>query len=84
MPAICPHCGLASRTTDDTDELEGELEQLRAEVVLLRANLRTAAVVIDLAYGLLEADEFNAVERAKEGMRAYIEDQIENGGYKQR
>jgi hypothetical protein len=61
-----------------------ELEQLRAEVILLRANLRTAAVVIDIAYGILEADGYEAVERAKEGLKAYIEDQIENGGYKQR
>jgi len=59
-----------------------ELEKLRAEVYQLRADLRVAAVVIDLAYGILDAKGFEAVERAKAGLKAYIVDQIENGGHK--
>jgi len=56
-----------------------------SEVLNLRAALREAAVVIDTAYGILNGgDEFNAIERAKEVLKAYIVDQIKNGGYKQR
>jgi len=56
-----------------------------SEVLKLRADLRAAAVVIDTAYGILNgSDEYEVVERAKEVLKAYIVDQIKNGGYKQR
>lgn len=54
------------------------------ELSKVRADLRAAAVVIDLAYGILDADGYEAVERAKGVLKAYIVNQIENGGYKTR
>jgi hypothetical protein len=70
--------------TVHTLALANEILELKATVRDLRADLRAAAVVIDTAYGILDEDGYEAVERAKEGLKAYIVDQIENGGYKQK